>query len=63
LVPPDDHEAFADALAQVLDAHETRDRMAAASQASGAALQNWDCTARLVADVLNRIAKDARDGR
>lgn len=63
LVPPDDHEAFADALAQVLDAHETRDRMAAASQASGAALQNWDGTARLVDDVLARIAKDARDGR
>ena len=63
LVPPDDHKAFADALAQVLDADETRDRMAAASQASGAALQNWDGTARLVDDVLARIAKDARDGR
>ncbi|MFA8386256.1 MAG: glycosyltransferase family 4 protein [Pelagibaca sp.] len=63
LVPPDDHKAFADALAQVIDAHETRDRMAAASQAAGAALQNWDGTTRLVADVLDRIAKDARDDR
>ena len=63
LVPPDDHETFADALAQVLDETEIRDRMAAASQTAGVALQNWDGTSRLVADVLDRIAQDAQDDR
>jgi len=63
LVSPDDHKAFTNALAQVLDGHETRDRMATASKAAGAALQNWDGTTRLVADVLDRIAKDAQDDR
>lgn len=63
LVPPDDHDAFADALAQVLDETEIRDRMAAASQTAGVALQNWDGTSRLVADVLDRIAKNAQDDR
>ena len=63
LVPPDDHEAFANALAQVLDEPATRDRMADASQTAGVALRNWDGTARLVADVLDRIARDARDDR
>lgn len=63
LVPPDDHGAFARALAQVLDENGTRDRLAAASQAAGASLQNWDGTARLVADVLYALAVDDRDDR
>lgn len=56
LVPPDDPQAFADALAAVLDDHEARARMAVASARAGSRLPSWQATARIVDDVLSRVA-------
>lgn len=55
LVPPDDADAFAAALARVLDDAATRSAMAAASATAGAALPAWDSTARVVANVLDAL--------
>lgn len=59
LVPPEDPEAFAGALARLLDEAGTRADMAAASAAAGAALPGWDDTARRVAAVLDGVAAGA----
>lgn len=55
LVPPDDPEAFATALAIVLGEAGTRAAMAAASAKAGAALPGWDATARQVGAVFDRV--------
>ena len=59
LVPPDDAEAFAQALAQVLGARDPRAAMAAASAASGRRLPGWDSTARVIDAVLTRVCREA----
>lgn len=56
LVPPEDPEAFADALAGLLDDGASRGAMAASSAAAGAALPTWEHTARIVAAVLDGVA-------
>lgn len=56
LVPPDDPNAFAEALARVLDEKATRAAMAAASASAGQSLPGWEDTAKCVADVLDRVA-------
>lgn len=56
LVPPDDPDAFADALARVLDEDATRARMVEAATVAGAALPGWTATARSVAEVFDRVA-------
>jgi glycosyltransferase involved in cell wall biosynthesis len=56
LVPPEDPEALAAALARVLDEPATHAALAAASAAAGAALPAWEETARLVAGVLARLS-------
>jgi glycosyltransferase involved in cell wall biosynthesis len=55
LVPPDDPEAFADALATILDDHDMRARMSAASARAGCGLPDWRETACIVDDVLSRV--------
>jgi hypothetical protein len=56
LVPPDDAEAFAGALRRIFTDDVLRDRLAAASARHGAGLPTWEDTARIVADVLDRVA-------
>jgi glycosyltransferase involved in cell wall biosynthesis len=56
LVPPDDPDAFSEALARILDEGQTHARMAAASAAAGADLPDWAATARRVDAVLNGVA-------
>lgn len=56
LVPRDDPDAFAAALAKLLDDGELRARMAAASAAGGATLPRWSATAQCVDEVLDRVA-------
>lgn len=55
LVPPDDPDAFAQALARVLDDEAERALMAGAATAAGAALPGWAATARCVGAVLDRV--------
>mgnify|MGYP006293915135 CR=1 FL=1 len=55
LVPPDDADAFAAALARVLDDSDLRARMAATSSRAGAALPAWDETARRTISALDRV--------
>lgn len=55
LVPPEDPEALAAALARVLDDEDTHAALAAASASAGAALPGWDATARIVAGVLDQV--------
>lgn len=55
LVPPDDADAFAAALARVLDDGAARTAMAAASAAAGAALPTWADAARVVGAVFDRV--------
>ncbi|MEE4362112.1 MAG: glycosyltransferase family 4 protein [Pseudomonadales bacterium] len=57
LVPAEDDEAFAAALARLLDDEVMHAETAAASAAAGAALVGWDDAARRVADVFDRVAK------
>ncbi|MDG3039743.1 glycosyltransferase family 4 protein [Roseicyclus marinus] len=56
LVPPDDPEAFADALAKVLVDAVARAGMATASALAGAALPGWDASARLVGAVFDKVS-------
>jgi glycosyltransferase involved in cell wall biosynthesis len=56
LVPPEDPEALAAALARVLDEPDTHAALAAASASAGAALPGWETTARVVAGVLDQVA-------
>ena len=56
LVPPDDPDAVAAALARALDDAGLRDGMAAAAARAGAALPGWADTARCVGAVLDRVA-------
>jgi len=56
LTAVDDPDAFAAALATVLDNADTRAALAAASATAGAGLPGWDATARHVAAVLDRVA-------
>jgi glycosyltransferase involved in cell wall biosynthesis len=59
LVPPEDTDAFAGALARMLTDAAARDAMAGASARAGAALPGWEVTARLVGEVLDRVAAGA----
>ncbi|PZX18215.1 glycosyltransferase involved in cell wall biosynthesis [Palleronia aestuarii] len=59
LVPPDDPDAFAEALASVLDDPKRHGDMAAASIAAGETLPDWATTAQVVDDVLSRVATGA----
>ena len=59
LVPRDDPDAFAAALATLLDDGAARSAMAAASAAGGAALAGWESTAQRVATVLDGVAAGA----
>lgn len=54
LVPVDDPDALANALAALLDDRDLRERMAEAAWRAGRALPGWDDTARLVARALER---------
>ncbi|WP_102108762.1 glycosyltransferase family 4 protein [Oceaniglobus roseus] len=56
LVPPDDADAFAEALRRLLSDRESRTAFAAAADAAGHALPTWEDTARLVARQLARLA-------
>ncbi|WP_416915493.1 MAG: glycosyltransferase family 4 protein [Roseicyclus sp.] len=60
LVPPDDPDAFAQALATVLEDDATRGRMADAATAAGAALPGWAATARSVGKVFDRVSARAQ---
>jgi glycosyltransferase involved in cell wall biosynthesis len=57
LVPPEDPEALAAALARVLDEEDAHAALAAASASAGAALPGWEATARLVAGVLDQVRR------
>lgn len=56
LVPPDDPEAFAAALAALIDDPGKRARHAAAAARAGAALPRWADTAAVMSGVLDRFA-------
>ncbi|MEO3999936.1 glycosyltransferase family 1 protein [Mesorhizobium sp. CAU 1732] len=56
LVPPDDPEAFADALRQVLTNTVLRETMAEASTKAGNQLPTWADTASIMGRALDRIA-------
>jgi glycosyltransferase involved in cell wall biosynthesis len=56
LVPPDDPDAFAEALDRLLSEPALRARMAATSAEAGAALPGWADTARLAGEVMDRLA-------
>ncbi|TYO91340.1 glycosyltransferase family 4 protein [Oceanicella actignis] len=56
LVPPDDPEALADALALLLSRPEARRRLAQAARAHAMTLPDWDETARRIL----RVVRDAR---
>lgn len=60
LVPPDDPQAFADAVSHVLTDHVARQRMADASELAATSLATWEDTARIASAVLNDIAARAR---
>jgi glycosyltransferase involved in cell wall biosynthesis len=62
LVPPEDPEAFADALRRILDDADLRGRMAAASRAAGDGLPGWAATAELAGEVLDRLGRRAAAG-
>lgn len=55
LVPPEDDEAFAAALATLLDDRPLRKRLAQASASAGATLPSWLDTARIAGAVLDGI--------
>lgn len=59
LVPPEDPEAFAQALRAVLEVPETHRRMSQAAHMAGAALPGWDDTAQIAARAL-RAATQTR---
>jgi glycosyltransferase involved in cell wall biosynthesis len=61
LVEPDDPDAFAAALIEVLENAPLRDRMAKASASAGAALPTWGDTVDLFDNVLNRVREGTRD--
>ena len=56
LVPPDDPQAFANALRDVLTKPDTRQSLATAAQAAGRALPGWSDTARAAITCLSRIS-------
>lgn len=60
LVPPDDPDAFAQALARVLDDEAARALMAGAATAAGASLPGWAATARCVGAVFDRVLAQTR---
>jgi glycosyltransferase involved in cell wall biosynthesis len=55
LVAPEDPEAFAGALRQLLTHPQERDRMSAASRQAGDALPGWETTADIAGRVLDRL--------
>jgi glycosyltransferase involved in cell wall biosynthesis len=57
LVPVDDPDALAAALAALLDDRDRRGRMGEAAWRAGQALPGWEDTARLVAQALERAAR------
>lgn len=59
LVPPEDPDAFAAALARLLDDDGQRATMAAESQRAGAHLPDWSDTVLRVADVIDRVTARA----
>jgi glycosyltransferase involved in cell wall biosynthesis len=59
LVTPDDPDAFAGALAAVLDDAGRHAAMAEASAAAGMALPSWAATAQVVDEVLSRVTSGA----
>ena len=54
-VPPGDATAFRDAVARALDDAGLRQRMADAAWVAGQALPRWSDTARIIADVLQKV--------
>ena len=56
LTPPDDPDAFAAALAQLLDDDAAHAAMTARAQAKGAALPEWRDAARVMAAALERVS-------
>lgn len=63
LVPPGDAEAFAEALARVLDFPALRERLAAGARAARAGLAGWDRAAERFAAELDRVDGKADRGR
>jgi glycosyltransferase involved in cell wall biosynthesis len=61
LVPPEDPEAFAEALAGLLTDRPRREALATAAGRAGAALPGWEETARIASAVLDRVAGGRRD--
>jgi glycosyltransferase involved in cell wall biosynthesis len=57
LVPVDDPDALARALAALLNDRDTRRRMGEAAWQAGQTLPGWNDTARLVARALERAAR------
>jgi glycosyltransferase involved in cell wall biosynthesis len=57
LVPPEDAEAFAEALGGLIADPEARARHAAASERAGRALPGWDDTARTASAVLEALPR------
>lgn len=59
LVPPDDPAALAGALRTWFGEPETRDRLRAAARARRDTLAGWEVTSRSLADLLERLPRDA----
>ncbi len=60
LVPPDDPEAFADALRRVLTEPSLRERLAAGSAEAGRVLPGWEDTAEIAGRALDRLRAPTR---
>lgn len=60
LVPPENPDAFAAALARLLDDDALRTKMAAASRLAGSRLPDWTDTVRRVAEVIDTVAARAQ---
>ncbi len=57
LVPPEDPDALAAALRELLDDPEARDRLAAAARAAAEGPYSWDEVARLTLDLYSELTR------